>query len=108
MEITAGQRLKAIRLLANLKKMEFCELSGIDYDRLRNIEPQKQRMADQDFYAICSVLPPVSGYLTHGGNINVDELKGIETKLAKLLVMHIELGEIPTGYGLETALVREK
>lgn len=108
MEVTAGQRLKAIRLLADLKQMEFCELSGIDYDRLRNIEPKKQRMADEDFQKICSLLPPLSEYLTHGGTISVSALKQLDLKLARLLVMHIELGEIPTGFGLEEALVLDK
>ena len=108
MKNTAGKRLKGIRLLAGLTQAEFAELSGIQYDRLRNIEPHKQRMADQDFEAICSTTPPIAGFLTHGGEISLMQLKQAEGKLAKLLVFRIELGEVPAGYGLESAIILDK
>jgi transcriptional regulator with XRE-family HTH domain len=101
---TAGERLKGLRTLTGLTQKEFAAALGIDYDRLKNIEQHKQRMTDDVFAKACKQFPYFSRYLTFDGDVDFDEMKTDDRKLAKRMVFNIKKNNIPTGYNLEKRL----
>jgi len=101
MKLRAGQRLKGLRELMGLTREEFGEIVGIDWVRMKNIEQQKVRMAEDEFAKIGAMFPEVMPWLTYEGYIDVDDLKNSQENLCRLIAAKIEAKQIPEGYYLE-------
>lgn len=104
MKLRAGQRLKAIRELMGMTRDEFCELVGVEWVRLRNVEQLNAKMAEDEFAKIGRMFPELMPWLTYEGDIVVDDLRNSQEKFCRLVAAKIDAGQIPPGFYLEEKL----
>ncbi|ABC33376.1 MULTISPECIES: helix-turn-helix domain-containing protein [Hahella] len=101
MKMKAGDRLQGLRELIGLTQREFAELLGIDYFRLKNIEQQKARMAEDEFAQVGLLIPEMLHWVACESDISLSALQNSEAKLCRLIAAKIEAGQVPEGYMLE-------
>ncbi|MCO1336414.1 helix-turn-helix domain-containing protein [Microbulbifer sp. OS29] len=98
MKLKAGQRLQGMRELMGLTRDEFSDLLDIPWVRLRNVEQQKARMAEDEFAKIGQKFPEFMPWITYEGAIVVEDLRNSPEALCQLAAAKITAGQIPSGY----------
>lgn len=91
MAISAGARLKSLRVLLGLPRERFCELVGIENMRLTTIENERGRMSTDDLLQVVTVFPEVLSWLVLGAPVDVEMLEKSENLHLKKLALSLRL-----------------
>lgn len=67
-----GKRLKFVRESMGLSREPFCELVGLGYIRLSNVESDKARMYVDDLAEVAGAIPQVLEFIVFGRDIDVE------------------------------------
>lgn len=90
----SGARVKEFRELIGLKRPDFCEITGWDLDRLKNIEYARAKMNEDEFRIIKKYFPEFLEFVIDGTTLDIDELEKSEQLLCQLLAKRLrEKGE---------------
>lgn len=103
----AGDRIRAIREVLNLTQSEFADEIGVPYVRLRNCESQGVFVTEKEFSAICTILPEVSEFLTHGGNLSIPRLMRSNSERAIQLGKRLGAGVRPKCMHINSYIIDE-
>ncbi|MCO1336002.1 hypothetical protein MO867_16855 [Microbulbifer sp. OS29] len=98
MKLRAGQRLKGMRELLGITREDFSGLVDIPWIRMKSIEQQKVRMAEDEFAKIGHKFPEFMPWITYEGDIVVEDLRNSSEPLCQLAAAKIAAGQIPPGY----------
>ena len=101
MRLDPGKRLKGVRELIGFTAAEFAKVTGIEFNRLRNVEQGRARVCGEEYEAIGLVLPEIIPWLTYEGEISLKELKKSSHPLCRMITANIEVGRIPPDYFFE-------
>src|SRR4051794_24741952 len=105
MGISPAKRMKAVRDLVALTREAFCDVVGMPYTRVANLENDRARLSVEDLAELITVFPEFTTYLIFGNSLDVDGLANSENELVKAAAFRIKSGVIPSGYGLEEVIV---
>jgi len=90
MDLIAGKRLQALRLLIDKTREDFADLCELDLRRLENIEYGKARMAEGEYENICRLMPEFCLWLTYGGDVSLKALKESDQKFCRFVAAKFE------------------
>lgn len=107
MQLRCGERLKGMRELFGLTREEFCELTGIDVMRMKNIEQRKIRVAEDEFAIVGRRFPEFLHWIAYEGQIHLSDLRNSQETLCRLAGAKFEAGQIPKGYFLEEKIIEQ-
>jgi plasmid maintenance system antidote protein VapI len=100
MKYKAGERLQVMRELMGVTRVDFADMLGLDFFRLKNIEQKKCRMGEEEFAKIGAMFPEMLFWLTFEGDISLEELRNSPATLVRLIAAKIEAGQLPQGYDI--------
>ncbi len=99
-KVSAGSRIKLVRLLLGFPQKEFSDLVQMPLIRLKNIELGRSKVREDDFETICPIFPELSNWIAYQGDIHITTLQSSENKLIRMIAAKLELDMIPPGYDI--------
>lgn len=103
--MTAGQRIKLLRITLNQTRQEFGALIDVEIYRLRNVESGRVRAAEEELANVSQLCPELIHWIVYEGDISMAEVRKSESPIVRLFGAQVDAGMVPKGEGLEDKLV---
>lgn len=95
MEYACVEQIKGLRALVGMTRESFAKVTGIELNRIINLEKKNSRMFAEDVIKIAKKFPPFLGWMILDEDISMEVLKKSQLPLVKIACAQIELDNYP-------------